>query len=99
LALTIPILALAALWIRLDSPGPAFYVALRVGWKGRRFRCYKLRTMVTRADEQKNSLRGMNERNGPFFKMDNDPRITRCGRWLRKFSFYEVPQLWNVFIG
>jgi exopolysaccharide biosynthesis polyprenyl glycosylphosphotransferase len=99
LILAIPILALAALWIRSDSPGPVFYVALRVGWKGRKFRCYKLRTMVTEADEQKTSLRGMNERNGPFFKMDNDPRITRCGRWLRKFSFDELPQLWNVFIG
>jgi exopolysaccharide biosynthesis polyprenyl glycosylphosphotransferase len=99
LTLAAPILALAALWIRLDSPGPAFYTALRVGWKGRKFRCYKLRTMVIQADQQKNGLRSMNERNGPFFKMNNDPRITRCGRWLRKFSFDELPQLWNVLIG
>jgi len=99
LILTMPILALTALWIRWDSPGPAFYVAPRVGWKGRKFRCYKLRTMVTEADEQKNSLRDKNERNGPFFKISNDPRITRCGSWLRKFSFDELPQLWNVFIG
>jgi lipopolysaccharide/colanic/teichoic acid biosynthesis glycosyltransferase len=55
--------------------------------------------MVTEADEQKNSLRDKNERVGPFFKINNDPRITRCGRWLRKFSFDELPQLWNVFIG
>jgi exopolysaccharide biosynthesis polyprenyl glycosylphosphotransferase len=99
LILTTPILALAALWIRLDSRGPAFYTAPRVGWKGRKFRCYKLRTMVKQADEQKNALRSMNERKGPFFKMNNDPRITRCGRWLRKFSFDELPQLWNVLIG
>jgi exopolysaccharide biosynthesis polyprenyl glycosylphosphotransferase len=99
LILAAPILALTALWIRLDSPGPAFYLAPRVGWKGRRFRCYKLRTMVTEADQQKNSLRDKNERNGPFFKINNDPRITRCGRWLRKFSFDELPQLWNVFMG
>jgi exopolysaccharide biosynthesis polyprenyl glycosylphosphotransferase len=99
LLLAVPILALTALWIRLDSPGPALYVAPRVGWKGRRFRCYKLRTMITEADEQKSALRGKNERNGPFFKISNDPRITRCGRWLRKFSFDELPQLWNVLIG
>src|SRR5271165_2278581 len=99
LILTTPILALAALWIRLSSPGPAFYAAPRVGWKGRKFRCYKLRTMVTQADEQKDALRRMNERNGAFFKMSNDPRITACGRWLRKFSFDELPQLWNVLIG
>jgi exopolysaccharide biosynthesis polyprenyl glycosylphosphotransferase len=99
LILAAPVLALAALWIRLDSPGPAFYTAQRVGWKGRKFRCYKLRTMVIQADQQKNELRSMNERKGPFFKMKNDPRITRCGRWLRKFSFDELPQLWNVLIG
>jgi exopolysaccharide biosynthesis polyprenyl glycosylphosphotransferase len=99
LILTAPILALAALWIHLDSPGPAFYVATRVGWKGRKFPCYKLRTMVMEADEQKDALRSLNERNGPFFKMEKDPRITRCGRWLRKFSLDELPQLWNVLIG
>jgi exopolysaccharide biosynthesis polyprenyl glycosylphosphotransferase len=99
LVLTAPILALAVLWIRLDSSGPAFYVAPRVGWKGRTFQCYKLRTMVTQADEQKDALRSLNERNGAFFKMNNDPRITSCGRWLRKYSLDELPQLWNVLIG
>jgi len=99
LVLTAPILALAAIWIRLDSPGEAFYTASRVGRKGRRFRCFKLRTMVIEAEEQKNSLRGMNERNGPFFKINNDPRVTRCGRWLRKLSVDELPQLWNVLRG
>lgn len=99
LILAAPLLALVALWIRFDSPGPAIYSALRVGRKGGKFRCHKLRTMVVEADAQKEALRGANERNGPFFKMENDPRITRCGRWLRKYSVDEVPQLVNVFLG
>jgi len=99
IVLTASILALAALWIRCDSRGPVFYSALRVGRKGRKFRCYKLRTMVQEADAQKEHLRAANERNGPFFKIENDPRVTRCGRWLRKFSIDELPQLFNVFLG
>lgn len=99
LVLAIPVLALAALWIRLDSSGPIFYSALRVGKKGRKFRCHKLRTMVAEADAQKEQLRGANERNGPFFKIENDPRVTRCGRRLRKYSIDELPQLLNVFRG
>jgi len=55
--------------------------------------------MVMQAEQQKDALRSQNERNGPFFKMNNDPRITQCGRWLRKFSFDVLPQLWNVLIG
>ncbi len=94
-----PLLAVAAVWIRLDSRGPVIYSALRVGKKGRKFRCYKLRTMVVGADAQKEKLRGENERNGPCFKMDNDPRMTRCGRWLRKYSIDELPQLVNVLKG
>ena len=99
LVLTAPIMAIAALWIRLDSPGPAIYAAPRVGRKGRTFRCYKLRTMVANADTHKDSLRGANERQGPFFKMEKDPRITRCGQWLRRFSIDEFPQLINVWLG
>jgi len=99
LTLTFPILAAAALWIRLDSPGPAFYSALRVGKKGRKFRCHKLRTMVAEAEAQKEQLRGVNERNGPFFKIEKDPRVTRCGHWLRKYSVDELPQLVNVLLG
>jgi len=94
-----PLLALAAIWIRLDSAGPMIYSALRVGRKGKRFRCYKLRTMVDDADARKEKLRETNERNGPFFKMENDPRITRAGRWLRKYSIDELPQLVNVLAG
>jgi len=94
-----PLLALAALWIRFDSPGPVMYAALRVARKGKKFRCYKLRTMVHDADAHKESLRQSNERNGPFFKMENDPRITLPGRWLRKLSIDELPQLFNVLLG
>jgi lipopolysaccharide/colanic/teichoic acid biosynthesis glycosyltransferase len=96
---TAPILAAAAIWIHFDSPGPIFYPAVRVGKKGRRFRCYKLRTMVVGADAKKARLRKKNERKGPFFKMTNDPRVTRSGRWLRKYSIDEIPQLINVFRG
>lgn len=94
-----PILAVLALLIVLDSSGPVFYVADRVGRKGRKFRCYKLRTMVVNADCQKARLRTANERNGPFFKMENDPRVTPLGRWLRRLSLDELPQLWNVLRG
>ena len=99
LVLAAPLLAVAAVWIRLDSNGPAIYRALRVGKKGKRFQCYKLRTMVVSADEEKNRLRKANEREGPFFKIEDDPRVTRCGRWLRKFSIDELPQLVNVLKG
>ncbi len=99
LILAAPILLLAAILIKLDSPGPALYVANRVGHKGLKFRCYKLRTMVVGADQEKENLRRANERHGPFFKIENDPRITRLGRWLRKASLDELPQLWNVLGG
>ena len=96
---TAPLMLLAALAIRLDSPGPAIYSAWRVGRKGRRFRCYKFRTMVADADAKKDDLRHMNERNGATFKIANDPRITRVGRFLRKYSIDELPQLFNVLKG
>jgi len=99
LIIAAPFLALLGMLIRIDSPGPLLYVADRVGFKGKTFRCYKLRTMVADADLQKAKLRNANERNGPFFKMENDPRITRMGRWLRKYSLDELPQLWNVLRG
>ena len=99
LFLTAPILGVATLWIRLDSRGPAIYAAPRVGKKGRKFPCYKLRTMIENADAHKENLRSVNNREGPFFKMERDPRITRCGQWLRKFSIDELPQLVNVLVG
>jgi exopolysaccharide biosynthesis polyprenyl glycosylphosphotransferase len=99
LLVTAPLLAVLALLIRINSPGPAIYAAQRVGRKGHKFRCYKLRTMIADADAQKGPLRETNERDGPFFKMEDDPRLTRCGRWLRKLSLDELPQLWNVLRG
>ena len=97
--LSLPIVGLAALWIAVDSQGPVFYSALRIGRKGKKFRCYKLRTMVAGADMAKEGLRQSNERSGPFFKMEKDPRITRAGVWLRRFSVDELPQLINVIRG
>ncbi len=94
-----PLLAGIAILIRWDSTGGAFYRSKRVGKKGRVFQCYKLRTMVVKADELKESLRPRNEREGPFFKINNDPRVTRMGKVLRKYSLDELPQLWNVLIG
>jgi len=94
-----PIMLLAAILIKLDSPGSIFYSAWRVGRKGRKFRCHKFRTMVADADAKKDDLRHMNERNGATFKISNDPRITRVGRWLRMYSIDELPQLFNVLKG
>jgi exopolysaccharide biosynthesis polyprenyl glycosylphosphotransferase len=99
LILLSPILAAIGIAIRLDSPGAAVYCSQRVGKKGRRFACYKFRTMGADADAVKHQLRHLNERKGPFFKIANDPRITRLGRWLRKYSLDELPQLWNVLKG
>jgi len=99
LLLTLPILGILAILVRLDSPGPAFYSAHRVGYKARKFRCWKLRTMFVDADRRKDMLRKENGREGPFFKIKNDPRVTRVGHWLRKFSLDELPQLWNVLWG
>ena len=94
-----PLLAVLAILVRWDSLGPVFYCSPRVGRKGRVFSCYKLRTMVVNADDLKDSLRDRNERKGPFFKIDNDPRVTRVGKFLRRYSLDELPQLWNVFVG
>jgi exopolysaccharide biosynthesis polyprenyl glycosylphosphotransferase len=94
-----PILGLIAVAIRLDSPGPVLYRAERVGRKGRRFICHKFRTMVANADDLKDKLRHLNERQGPFFKIETDPRITRVGRILRKYSLDELPQFWDVLRG
>jgi exopolysaccharide biosynthesis polyprenyl glycosylphosphotransferase len=99
LLLTAPLLLFVAGIIKLDSKGPIIYGALRVGRKGRRFRCYKFRTMVSNASEVKETLRARNQREGPCFKIVGDPRITRAGRWLRRYSLDELPQLWNVWKG
>jgi exopolysaccharide biosynthesis polyprenyl glycosylphosphotransferase len=94
-----PIMGLIAVVIRVDSQGPAIYRSWRVGWKGRKFRCYKFRTMVQNADMLKDSVRHLNEREGPFFKVTHDPRQTGVGRFLRRFSLDELPQFFNVLKG
>ena len=99
LAFAVPLLMIIAVVIKWESPGPVLYQAQRVGLKGRRFRCYKFRTMCVDADKLKDRLRAHNERQGPFFKMLDDPRITRAGRFLRRYSLDELPQLWNVVRG
>jgi exopolysaccharide biosynthesis polyprenyl glycosylphosphotransferase len=99
LAILAPLFALIALLIKIDSPGPVLYSAPRAGRKGRLFRCHKFRTMVSNADDLKNSLRENNERSGPFFKITGDPRITRVGHFLRRYSLDELPQLLNVLKG
>jgi exopolysaccharide biosynthesis polyprenyl glycosylphosphotransferase len=95
----LPLLLLIATCIKWDFSGPVFYRAPRTGRKGRRFVCYKFRTMVADADALKDELRQKNEREGAFFKIGADPRITKLGRFLRRYSLDELPQLWNVFLG
>jgi lipopolysaccharide/colanic/teichoic acid biosynthesis glycosyltransferase len=99
LLLTAPVLAVLAAIVKFDSRGPAIYCALRAGKDGVAFPCCKIRTMVLGADRRKDELRIHNERQGPIFKLANDPRITRVGRWLRRYSLDEIPQLWNVLKG
>ena len=94
-----PVLLLVAAIVKLDSKGPVLYESFRVGKKGKTFLCYKFRTMVLNADALKESLSHLNERNDILFKISEDPRVTRVGRFLRKFSLDELPQLWNVLKG
>ena len=94
-----PLFLLIAILIRLESEGPVFYRSERVGRKGKTFRCQKFRTMVVDADCRKRELEHMNQRDSILFKIEDDPRITRMGRFLRKYSFDELPQLVNVLWG
>jgi exopolysaccharide biosynthesis polyprenyl glycosylphosphotransferase len=94
-----PAIVLIAILIKLNSPGPVFYSAPRAGRKGRPFYCYKFRTMVRNAEALKDGLRDQNQREGPIFKIARDPRVTRIGRFLRRYSLDEIPQLLNVLKG
>lgn len=94
-----PIFLFVALAIKLTSRGPIFYVSNRVGLCGRIFPFYKFRSMYIDADKRKDQLSEQNEKDGPIFKMKNDPRITPIGRFIRKYSLDELPQLINVFLG
>jgi exopolysaccharide biosynthesis polyprenyl glycosylphosphotransferase len=91
--------ALIALLIKCTSPGPVLFRQQRSGINGQPFTIYKFRTMVTNAEQLKHELAAMNEMSGPVFKVTNDPRITRIGKFLRKFSLDELPQLFNVLRG
>ncbi|HEY68166.1 MAG TPA: undecaprenyl-phosphate glucose phosphotransferase [Thermoflexia bacterium] len=99
LTLGAPLLALIALAIRLDSPGPIVFRQTRVGREGRHFEMYKFRSMREGAEEELERLRELSESDGPIFKMRDDPRMTRVGRFLRRTSLDELPQLWNVLRG
>src|SRR6266404_1793735 len=96
LLLTSPFFAVVSLIIKFTSHGPIFFRQLRAGLNGQPFIMYKFRTMVSNAEQLKIELGALNEMSGPVFKMTNDPRITKVGRWLRKFSLDEFPQLFNV---
>jgi len=94
-----PLFAIIAFLIKIDSPGPIFYISQRCGKKGRLFNFYKFRSMKVGADKEKELLKEKSEVKGPIFKIRNDPRITRWGRFLRKYSLDELPQLINVIKG
>jgi exopolysaccharide biosynthesis polyprenyl glycosylphosphotransferase len=99
LAVAAPVIVSAAIAILWDSGWPIFFGQTRCGLNGRRFRCWKLRTMCVDAEEQQKKLAHLNEMEGPVFKINDDPRVTRVGHALRRWSLDELPQLWNVFIG
>jgi exopolysaccharide biosynthesis polyprenyl glycosylphosphotransferase len=99
LEMVMPLFVVIAVLIKIDSRGPVFFRQERVGLRGRQFHMLKFRSMVVNAEELKALLRERNERTGPVFKIHNDPRITRIGRFLRKYSLDELPQLINVLRG
>jgi exopolysaccharide biosynthesis polyprenyl glycosylphosphotransferase len=99
LMMTAPALVLVAIIIKLDSKGPIFFVQERVGLNKRRFRMLKFRTMQSDAEARMGEIEHLNEKTGPIFKIRNDPRITSVGRWLRRTSIDELPQLVNVLLG
>lgn len=99
LLVALPLMAVAAGAIVADSRGPAIFRQVRIGIDRKPFVIFKLRTMGADAESLKPSLSHLNEAAGPFFKIADDPRITRVGRWLRRTSIDELPQLWNVLRG
>ena len=99
LLLAAPLMAAVALVIVLDSRGPVFYRTYRVGQRGKLFPFYKFRTMVCQAETLLEEVRSLNEREKILFKVAEDPRLTRMGGFLRKYSLDELPQLWNILIG
>ena len=100
IALAVPLVAVLALLVKFDSRGPVFFSHTRLGIGGRRFRMYKLRTMRDGADAEKASVAHLNQSDDSrLFKIRSDPRVTRFGRTIRRWSLDEIPQLYNVLIG
>ncbi len=99
LALIFPLLVIVAVLVKLTSSGPVLYRNRYMGERGRTFVGHKFRSMVENADELKDEMAHLNHMKGPAFKIRNDPRITSVGRFLRKYSLDELPQLWNVLKG
>jgi lipopolysaccharide/colanic/teichoic acid biosynthesis glycosyltransferase len=97
--IVIPLVALLAMAVKVDSPGPVFVRISRLGRDGRLFELLKLRSMTRDADRMKESLKHLNTLRWPDFKIENDPRVTRVGRVIRKYSLDELPQLYNVLRG
>lgn len=94
-----PLLFSIAVLIKLEDGGPALFWQTRMGFGGKAFRFYKFRSMSVDAERQRGALRAMQGHHALRFKMEQDPRVTRTGRWLRRFSLDEIPQLWNVIRG
>lgn len=97
--LSLPIILIVAIPLKIESPGPLIFKQQRVGKNGRIFNIYKLRSMYQDAEERKKALMEQNKMDGHMFKMDNDPRITKVGKFIRKTSIDELPQFWNVLKG
>ena len=99
LALLAPLFVVLAVAVKLTSRGPVLYRWRVVGKRGRPFTAYKFRSMHANADEFKKHLESLNEMHGPVFKLTNDPRVTKFGAWMRRYSLDELPQLWSVLKG
>lgn len=99
LVVAAPLMLIIAAAVKLESAGPVFYISERIGKRGRVFPCFKFRTMVNEAEKMKKDLSALNERDTILFKVRNDPRVTRLGRMLRKYSLDELPQFMNVLRG
>lgn len=99
LLLLSPVIAIVACAVKFTSKGPIFFSQKRVGKNGKIFEMYKFRSMVVNAEELKEKLAHQNEMSGPMFKMKDDPRVTKIGKFIRKTSIDELPQLWNVLKG
>ncbi|WP_171110351.1 sugar transferase [Streptomyces gossypiisoli] len=99
LVLVAPVLLAAAVAVRADTPGPALFRQRRTGWRGKEFEVLKLRTMQVGSEKLRAALAARNEAGGQLFKIRQDPRVTPVGRWLRRYSLDELPQLVNVLLG